>query len=135
MSTNFSACPFDLRWYWGVVMWSTWYVLQKSLNSLDVNCLALSVTTQSTTPKRANSSCKNPIMQLVVGLLHCKPCWVAIHNNKVLNIVYGPCKIHMESLPWMVCFWPWFARRSWRFCCKHVSLARFYHVCYVPVHV
>ena len=72
VSTNLSVCPFDLGWNWGVVMWSTWYVLQKSLNSLDVNCVALSVTTQSTTPTRANSSCKNPIVQMVVGLLHCK---------------------------------------------------------------
>ena len=42
-----------------------------------------------------------------------------------------PCKICMNSLPWMVCVWPWFARRS---CCKRASLARLYHVCYAPIH-
>ena len=44
-----------------------------------------------------------------------RPFWVAIHNNEVVHVVYGPCKILMNSLPWMVCVWPWFARRSWRF--------------------
>ena len=72
VSTNLAACPYDLGWYWGVVMWYTWYVLQKSLNPLDVNCMAFSVSTQSPTQKRVNSSCKNQIVHLVVGLLHCK---------------------------------------------------------------
>ena len=46
---------------------------------------------------------------------------MGIHDNEVVHVVYGPCKIHMDSLPWMVCFRPWFARRSWRSCCKILS--------------
>ena len=45
-------------------------ILQNSLNSTDVNLLPLSLTTQSTTPNRVNSSCRNPIVVPVVGLLH-----------------------------------------------------------------
>ncbi len=44
VSTNLSACPFDLGWYCGAVMCFTRYVSQNCLNSLDVNCVALSVT-------------------------------------------------------------------------------------------
>ena len=70
VSINLSAWPFDLGWYCGVVICFTLYVSQNCLNSLDVNCVPLSVTTQSNWPKLANSSCWNPIVQLVVGLLH-----------------------------------------------------------------
>ena len=61
---------FVLGWYCRVVMSFPRYASQNFLNSLDVNCVPLSVTTQSTTLKSANSSCRNPIVQLVVGILH-----------------------------------------------------------------
>ena len=70
VSTKRSAWPFDLEWYCSVVMCFIWKILQNSLNSTDVNWLPLSLTTQSTTPNRANSSCRNPIVVPVVGLLH-----------------------------------------------------------------
>ena len=69
MSTKRSAWPFDLGWYCGVVMCFIWKISQNSLNSTDVNWLPLSLTTQSTSPNRANSSCRNPIVVPVVGLL------------------------------------------------------------------
>ena len=67
VSTNLSPWQFDLGWYWGVLMWSTWYLFQRSLNLVEVNWAPLCVTTQSATPKRTNSSGKNPIVQLVVA--------------------------------------------------------------------
>ena len=56
--------------HFGVVMCFIWKISQNSLNSTDVNWLPLSLTTQSTTPNRANSSCRNLIVVPVVGLLH-----------------------------------------------------------------
>ena len=70
VSTKRSAWPFDLGWYCGVVMCFIWKISQNSLNSTDVNWLPLSLTTQSTTPNCANSSCRNPIVVPIVGLLH-----------------------------------------------------------------
>ena len=67
VSTKHSAWPFDLGWYCCVV---TWKISQNSLNLTDVNWLPLSLTTQSTTPNHANSSCRNPIIVPVVGQLH-----------------------------------------------------------------
>ena len=70
MFTKRSAWPFDLGWYCGVVICFIWKISQNSLNSTDVNLLLLSLTTQSTTPNSANSSCRNPIVILIVGLLY-----------------------------------------------------------------
>lgn len=39
VSTNRSACPFDLEWYGEVVICSMQNVLQKTSNSLLVNCV------------------------------------------------------------------------------------------------
>ena len=69
VSPKRSAWKFDLGWYCGVVMCFIWKISQ-NLNSTDVNWLLLSLTTQTTTPNRANSSCRNPIVVPVVGLLH-----------------------------------------------------------------
>ena len=68
--TKRPAWPFDLEWYCGVFMCFIWKISQNSLNSTDVNWLPLSLTTQSTIPNRANSSCRNPIVVPKVGLLH-----------------------------------------------------------------
>ena len=70
VSTKRSAWPFDIGWCCGVVICFIWKISQNSLNSTDVNWLPLSLTTQSTTPNRANSSCRNPIVVPVVGFLH-----------------------------------------------------------------
>ena len=70
VSTKRSAWPVDYGGYCGVVMCFIWKISQNSLNSSDVNWLPLSLTTKSTTPNRANSSCRNPIVVPVVGLLH-----------------------------------------------------------------
>ena len=60
VSTKRSTWPFGLGWYCGVVMCFIWKISQNSLNSTDVNWLPLLLTTQSTTPNRANSSYRNP---------------------------------------------------------------------------
>ena len=70
VSTKRSVWPFDLGWYCSVVMCFIWKISPNSLNSTDVNWLPLSLTTQSTTLNRADSSCRNPIVVPVVGLLH-----------------------------------------------------------------
>ena len=62
VSTKRSAWPFDYGGYCGVIMCFIWKISQNSLNSTDVNWRSLSLTTQSTTPNRANSSCRNPIV-------------------------------------------------------------------------
>ena len=65
VSAKCSAWPFDLGLYGDVVMCFIWKISQNSLNSADGNWLALS---QSTTPNRANSSCRNSIVVPVVDL-------------------------------------------------------------------
>ena len=80
-------------------------------------------------------TCKNPIVRLVFCIVRpqailsgypqqwgSKCCLWALQNLHGFSAIDG-------------LFWPWFARRSSSFCCKRESLARFYHVCYVSVHV
>ena len=69
--------------YCGVITCFTWNVLQKSLNSADVNCVPLSLTTQSHTPNLANSSCRKSLVTAVVGLLHLK----TSDHNKIVVIL------------------------------------------------
>ena len=104
VSTNLSAWPFDLGWYCGVVMCFSWYVSQNCLNSLDVNCILLSVTTQSTTLKRANSSCTNPIMQFVVGFQNFQRFSVAVDDNEIVLVIQRTCKVDVDPLPRLVRF-------------------------------
>ena len=56
VSTNLLACPFDLGWYVGVVMWSTWKSSMNSWKSPDVNWVPLFDTKQSTTTTRSHNS-------------------------------------------------------------------------------
>ena len=70
VSTKWSACPLDLRWYGAIVIWLIGKVTQKSLKSPDVNCVPLSDTRQSTTPNLATSSWRKLIVTSVVVFLH-----------------------------------------------------------------
>ena len=69
VSTNLSACPLLLGWYGGIVTCYTRKSSQKCLNSVDVNCVALSVTTLSTTPNLTNSSWRKDVVNLGSWLL------------------------------------------------------------------
>ena len=70
VSTKRFASPLDLGWYGGVVICFIWKASQNSLKSGDVNCVPLSLTKQSTTLNRANSSWRKVMATPPVGLLH-----------------------------------------------------------------
>ena len=109
-----------------------------SLNSWDVNCVALSVTTQSTTPKRANSSFKetyHAICGRSFAFQNFRPFCVAVNDNEVEVVIHMTCEVYGNPLPRLDRFWPRFARNCWRFSCECGSFTWINHVCYVRVHV
>ena len=135
VSTKRSAWPLLLRWYGAIVICSTQNVWQNSLNSLDMNWLPLFETMQSTTPNRANNSCKKLITTSVIAFFASKnfrPFWKAVYYNQVVETIQGTSKIDMNPWPRSVGFWPeveFYGR-----CLCHQSKT-FYCILDVPVHI